>query len=1025
MSLSEVSIKRPVLASVFSIAIILFGVVGYLSLGVREYPSTDSPVVTVRTNYNGANAQVVESQITEPIEEAVNGISGVKNLISFTKEGMSYVKIEFDIDVDLETATNDVRDKVSGAVRLLPSDCDPPTVAKADDEAVAILSLSISSSERSLLDLSHYANNVIKEKLQTIKDVSEVQNVGEQLYAMRIRIDPYKLIGHKLTPKDIRDAIKRENVELPSGAIEGEAIEITIKTLGRLNTPEDFKRLILKESGNKFIRLEDVAHVDYGAKNERTILRRNGIPATGLDIIPLPNSNSIEVADEFYLRLSELRNNLPDDIKLDIDFDATTYIRKSILEVKNSIFIAFLLVAAIIFLFLRDWRSSIIPLITIPISLIGTFFVMYLFGFSINVLSLLAIVLAIGLVVDDAIVVLENIYGKIEEGIAPMQAGLRGSKEIYFAVIATTIALVAVFLPIIFLDGMAGRLFREFSIVLTSAVIISSFVALSIAPMLSTKLLRKRETPTKFYSWTEPFFIALTNAYAKSLTTFMKAKWLAIPIIIICTVLIGKLYNLIPEELAPLEDRSELRVNSTGAEGTTFESTDRYALDLWNMIQEQIPEEDRDAVTMTTAPGSGSTGTNQVRTTIRFADITKRDVSQAEYATKIKKGLSNVIGSKTSVVQPPTIGSMRGGADIMYILLAPTLDDLMEKAPDFIEEARLQPEFSYVDTDLSFSKPELLLTIDRDKAKTIGVSVMDISETLQLGLSGQRYDYFLMEGRQYEVIGQLEREKRSSPNDLQAVNVRSQTTGRLISLDNFINLEESSDIPKRFRDDRFISAVVKANLNDGYMLGDGIDALDRVKDKVLNDRFSSKLRGNAQELKESSNSLLFAFLFAIALIYLVLAAQFESFKDPFIILLTVPLAIFGALTSMWLFNESLNIFSQIGAIMLIGLVTKNGILIVEFANQKKQSGMHRNQAIMEAASSRFRPILMTALSTIFGTLPLAMATGEGAASRQAMGIAVIGGMFFASLLTLYIVPSIYTYLSSKTALVEELESDKN
>lgn len=1009
MSLSSLSIRRPVLATVFSIVIVLFGIISFNYLPVREYPAVDPPIVTVSTSYIGANAEVIESQITEPLEEEINGIAGIKNLTSVSREGRSTVTVEFNLDVDLETAANDVRARVSRAVGSLPPDADPPVVSKADADARPILFFNIKSDSRNLLQLTDVAINYFKERVQTIDGVSSVQIWGDKTYSMRLWLDPMKLAAYNLTPLDVRNALSSENVELPSGRIEGDLTELTVRTMGRMTTVEEFNDLIISQRNGSNIKLRDLGYAELGPQNERTILKRDGVPMVGVVLIPQPGANQIEIADEFYKRADAIEEDLPADIETAIGFDTTEYVRASIDEVQQTIFIAFLLVIAIIFLFLRDWRTTIIPVVVIPIALIGAFFVMYMAGFSINVLTLLAIVLAIGLVVDDAIVVLENIYAKIEQGLEPTIAGILGSKEIFFAVIATSAALVSVFMPILFLGGITGRLFREFGVVIAGAVIISSFVALTLTPMLSTKLLKKRERHNKFYEMTEPFFIAMNKAYKNSLQTFMNNRWVSFLVIAASGGLIYLFMMTLPQEIAPLEDRSRVRMFAQAPEGASYEYMDNYMDRLITLVQDSVPE--AKSVISVTSPGFGAS--SSVNSGFAFAILKEpenRERSQDDVANDLSQLVTSLSGAQTFVSQEQTIGSSRGGLPVQYVLQNQNFEKLKEVIPEFLEEVRNNPMFTYQDVDLKFNKPELQVSIDRERAQDLGVSVRDIAETLQLSLSGQRFDFFIMNGKQYQVIGQVSRANRNEPVDLKSLYVRN-NSGRLIQLDNLVTVAEQSSPPQLYRFNRYASATISASLAPGKTIADGIETMDEIAEGVLDDTFVTSLAGPSRDFVDSSSSLGFIFLLALALVYLVLSAQFESFRDPFTIMLTVPLALAGALLSMWYFNETLNIFSQIGMIMLIGLVTKNGILIVEFANQRQRQGLSIMDAILDASAARFRPILMTSISTVLGILPIALALGAGAESRTSMGIAVIGGLIIGSLLTLYVIPAMYSYLS--------------
>lgn len=1022
MSLSSISIKRPVLATVMSIVIVLFGAIGLVSTGVREYPSVDPPIITISTSYVGANADVIESQITEPIEEQVNGIAGIRSLTSVSRDGRSVIRVEFNLDVDLETAANDVRDKVSRAVSNLPPDTDPPIVSKADADASPIIFLTIRSEQRTLLELTDIADRTFKERLQTIPGVSEITIWGEKRYSMRLWMDPFKLAASGLTPLDVRNALQRENVELPSGRIEGGSVELTVRTMGRLITPEDFNNLILVQQGDNIIRYRDIGYAELGPENERSILRMNGVPMVGTVVIPQPGSNHIEIADEFYQRVEQIKKDLPPDLQLSYGFDTTEYIRESITEVEQTIYMAFFLVVLIIFLFLRDWRTTLIPVLAIPISLIGAFFVMYLMDFTINVLTLLGIVLAIGLVVDDAIVVIENIYTKIEKGVKPLKAGMEGTAEIFFAIIATTVVLAAVFLPVIFLQGLTGRLFREFGIVMASSVIISAFVALTLTPMLATKILKHREKHNWFYNKTEPFFVNINRRYANSLDWFLRHRWMAIVIFLVSIVMIFGLGRSLQSELSPMEDRSGLRVAATAPEGITYDYMDQYMVEITNYLLEKVPESE--AMVTITSPGFGAAGSvNSGFIRMRLKTPDERERSQQEIADDIALKLTRFSTSKTFIIQEQSIGGGGGGLPVQYVIQAPNLEKLKEAIPLFMAELQKSDKFQFFDLNLKFNKPELRVEINREKARNLGVSVIDIAQTLQFALSGTRFGYFIMNGKQYQIIGQLAKSYRAEPLDLRSIKVRN-NRGDMIQLDNVVTVSEGINPPQLYRYNRFVSATFSANPAKGLTIGDGIEEMDRIAAKVLDESFSTALAGASQDFAESASSLLFAFILAIVLIYLVLSAQFESFKDPLIIMFTVPLALAGAVLTLWYFGQTLNIFSQIGIIMLVGLVTKNGILIVEFANQRKDNGLSRGEAIRDASASRFRPILMTSLSTILGALPIALALGAGSESRVSMGIAIIGGLTFSTILTLYVIPAMYDYISSKHGHVarEEVEA---
>ncbi len=1013
MNISSISINRPVLATVISLLIVLFGAIGYAFLGVREFPSVDPPVVTITTNYVGANADVIESQITEPLEESINGIAGIRSLTSVSSDGRSNITVEFELNVDMETAANDVRDRVSRAIRNIPPDTDPPIVNKSDADAFPIFSLTLRSDARDLMELSDIANNVFKERLQTIPGVSEIRIWGERRYSMKLLLDPAKLAGFQLTPGDVKNALTRANIELPTGRIEGYGTELTIRTSGRLTTPAEFNDMIILEKNGAVIRMRDVGIAKLLPENERTIMKGNGlIPMVGVAITPQPGSNQITIVDECYKRVAQLKNEMPPDIQIGTALDTTLSIRKAITEVQETILIAFALVLLVIFFFLRSWRTTLIPIIAIPISLISGFFIMYAAGFSINILTLLGIVLATGLVVDDAIVVLENIYHKIENGMDPVEAGIRGSKEIYFAILSTTVTLAAVFLPIIFLQGLTGRLFREFGVVVAGTVLVSALVSLTLTPMMSSRMLRKVEHHNALFLYTENLLNKLTDTYHRSLSYFIQRRWLAIVIMVASLAIIGFIGALLPSELAPMEDKSRLQIMSTAPEGTSFELMDKYINQI-AAIADTIPE--KETMMAITAPGFGSSvSTNTGFIRLSLTEPSNRKRTQQEIADEL-----NLLGKKynfarTFVVQEQTIGGGRGaGLPVQYVILAPDFEKLKKFLPAFMEQAQANPAFQVVDLNLKFNKPELAVEIDRDRAQTLGIHVRDIAENLQLYFSGQRYGYFILNSKQYQVIGQADRPNRDKPLDLSSIYIRN-NLGEPVQLDNVVRLKEQSNPPQLYHYNRYVAATVSAQPAKGVTLGQGIAEMRRIGKATFDDSFSSALAGTSKEFEDSSGSLLFALALALVLVYLILAAQFESFRDPLTIMFTVPLALAGAVLSLWIFGQTLNIFSEIGVIVLIGIVTKNGILIVEFANQRKASGLDLREAVIDAATRRLRPILMTSLATALGALPIAMALGAASRSRVPMGITIIGGLIFSLILTLYVVPALYTYLSKSS-----------
>lgn len=998
---------------VCSIVIIIFGAIGYKFLGVREYPAIDPAVINVRTSYVGASPDIIEQQITEPLEKAINGVQGVKNITSNSAQGSSNITVEFELNVDLEKAANDVRDKVSQATGNLPQDIDaPPTVTKADSDSDPIIFMQIQSQRKGLMELTDFAENVVQERIQTISGVSSV-NVFGRRYSMRLWINPAKLGAYKLTINDIRAALDRENIELPGGKIRGNTTQLIVKTYGKLTTEDDFNNLIIYKSDDAIVRLKDVGEATLGPDNEESASRKNNIPSVNMGVIAQPGSNQIEIADEVYKRIDQIKKDMPPDIILEVGYDRTQFVRKAITEVKETLAIAIGLVVLIIFLFFREWSIALRPLIDIPVSLIGAFFIMYIMGFSINVLTLLAIVLATGLVVDDGIVVTENIFKKMEQGMNKRKAALEGSKEIYFAVIATSITLAIVFIPVIFMQGFVGRLFREFGIVLAGAVLISAFVSLSLTPVLNIFLTKKNvRKHSWFYRVTEPFFAGLEKLYRKSLQAFMLKRHLAWGIIGVCVACIFFIGKNLPSELAPMEDRNRVRTSITGPEGSDFDFTDRVNYDITQQLLDSIPEK---YVVLAFAPGFGGGGANASFISMGLVDAGERKRSQDQVAQQMSRMFRKYTNVRVFAIQEQTISvglGGRGSFPVQFVIQNLNFEKLKQVVPKFLDEVSKSPIFQGFDVNLKFNQPELQITIDRLKANQLGISVLDISNTLQLALSGRRFGYFIMNGKQYPVIGQVERKDRDDPMDLKSFYVRN-NRGELIQLDNVVEMAESANPPTIFHFNRFKSATIQAGLVPGKTIGDGIDEMKRIAQKLLDESFSTSLSGASRDYAESSSNTSFAFFLALVLIFLVLAAQFESFIDPLIIMITVPLALAGAVMTLKLFGQTLNIFSQIGIIMLIGLVTKNGILIVEFANQKRRKGEMKIPAAIDAAVARLRPILMTTLATTLGALPIAMAIGSAGKSRIPLGIVIIGGMLFALILTLYVVPAMYSFMSSK------------
>jgi hydrophobe/amphiphile efflux-1 (HAE1) family protein len=1020
MNISELSLKRPVFATVMNILIVLFGIVGFSFLAVRDYPAIDPPIITVSTSYTGANPDIVENQITEPLEKQINGIPGIRSITSSSTLGNSNITVEFNLDVPLEAAASDVRDKVAQAVRGLPQDIDaPPVVSKADANSDFILLLAIQSRSKGLLELSDYAENVLQQRFQTINDVSGVNIFGQKRFSMRIWLKPDRMNAYSLSFTDIQNALARENVEIPAGKIYGSNTEMTIRALGRLTTEQQFRDLIIRESVTGIVRLGDVAGVELGPANLEQSWKFNGVYAVGLAVIPQPGANYIKIADEFNKRLAEIQKENKSDIQFKLLIDNTKNVRQSLKEVQETLLISFGLVVLVIFFFFRNWLIAIRPLIDIPISLIATFFIMYLFGFTINVLTLLGIVLATGLVVDDGIVVTENIFRKLEQGMPIRKAALEGSKEIFFAVISTSLTLAVVFLPVIFLEGFVGRLFREFGIVVAGAVLISAFVSLTITPVLNVYLTRKKAGHGWLYDKTEPFFTGMESGYKRILQGFMKVRWVAWVIVFACGLLIFFAGKNLQSEIAPMEDKNNIRFTISTPEGSSYLYTQAVSDQITNFLNDSIPEKE---FVFNAVPGfGGNGGTNSSIARIGLISAENRIKTQDEIAKMLNKKMGKFNNARVFGIQEQTISvglGSRGSLPVQFVIQNIDFAKIKDAIPKFLDAARNDKTFQNVDVNLKFNKPEILMTFDRIKIKDLALTTQDVVSAVQGAFSGRRLAYFTMRGRQYEVIAQVERKDRTQPTDINNLFVTN-TRGERIPLSAVVKLEESSNPPSLYHFNRLKAATVSASLAEGKTIGDGVQAMQRIADKVLDKTFQTALSGPSRDYSESSSNTAFAFGLALALIYLLLAAQFESFKDPFTIMITVPLALAGALGSLWFFGQTLNIFSQIGMIMLIGLVTKNGILIVEFANQKRKEGFSRLDAVVEASAQRLRPILMTSLATSLGALPIALSLGAASSSRVPLGTVVVGGILFSLILTLLVIPAVYTFFSSKNYITEE------
>ena len=1013
MSVSQLSVRRPVLMTVMALVILLLGFFGLSSLGIREYPNVDYPLIQVRTSYPGANAAVVEAEVTEILEASINSASGIKALTSTSRDGFSYISIEFETGMDLEAAANEIRDRVSRVRRRLPDDVDEPTVYKSDSDSDPILMVSLVSDKYDPMEVSEIANNHVKERLQTINGVSEVAIWGEKRPVVRLWIDPVRMQALGVSGAQMAAALKQGNLELPSGSIEGTETTLSIRTLGRILDPKSFGKIAVKTAADgNVIRISDVADIHYEPKDTRTGFRRNGKNSITLALMAQPGSNHVEIANEFYKRVEDIRREIPEGVELLYGRDTSINIRASIKEVVETIFIAFVLVIAIIFAFLREGRTTFIPMVVVPVSVIGSFFVLYLCGFSINVLTLLAMVLAIGLVVDDAIVIVENIYHKIENGMTPKQAAVAGTNEIFFAVIATSIVLMTVFIPVLALGGTTGLLFREFVAVMIGTVFLSTLCALTLSPMLCSKFL-KHQKKGAFYKWTEPFFDWLNRMYSRLLGGFLKWRVLLFPIV--AALLFGAYFcfNNMSSEMAPTEDSNAVMVNMSMPEGVNLSRTKRMADEFVDEVTSIL---DSNEYTEFQA-GAWNAGNSRMR--LFLNDDKKARRPQSEIARAIQVLGNEYPDLRVMVFEPQSISTQRGGLPVQFVLQAPNIEVLRDLVPKFEEAASKSPVFSVVNSNLRFTKPELHIEILRDKANEEGVSVNDIAQAVQLAISDQTYGDYYKDGRQYDIIGAVGYQYRDTPENLSMLTVKN-GKGELVSLDNFITYKEQSASPSLPRYNRFSAATIQAGLVPGKTIGDGVEEMRRIAKKILKDypSVSTTLSGSSKEFEESSSGLYVVFLLALALVFLVLAGQFESFRAPFVIFFTVPLALSGALVSLFVTGQTLNIFSEIALILLIALVTKNGILIVEFANQiAENTGCSKLEAARMAAERRFRPILMTSMSTVLGAVPLIM---TGTPSRIAMGVAIVGGLTFATFMTLFIVPAAYSFFAG---MVESARSD--
>jgi multidrug efflux pump len=1017
MFLPELSIKRPVLATVMSLLIILIGVISFLRLTVREYPKIDTPVVSVRTVYKGASPQVIESQVTQPLEDSISGIEGVRTLKSVSREEVSQITVEFVLDRDPDAAANDVRDRVSRARGRLPDEVEEPIIAKVEADAQAIMWLRLYSERHDALEISDYADRYVADRLKTLSGVASVIIGGERRYAMRVWLDRERLAAYGLTPQDVEDALRRQNVEVPAGRIESRSREFTVLSETDLRTPEEFNRLIIREVKNYPVRLRDVGRAELGPQDERNIVRVNGNPAVGLGVVKQSTANTLSVAQAVKSELPRISASLPPGMEIGVAFDTSVFIEKSIQSVYTVAAEALVLVVLVIYFFLRSLRATLIPFVTIPVSLIGAFFLIWIMGFTVNVLTLLGIVLAIGLVVDDAIVVLENIHRHIEDGMSPLKAAFTGSREIAFAVVAMTVTLASVFAPLAFATGNTGRLFMEFALTVAAAVVVSGFVALTLTPMMCSKLLRHQATHSALYNALERFFAGLNTGYRRLLAASLRNRLVVVGIFAAVAVTGVTLFKTLKSELSPLEDRGFFISVMVAPEGATMDYTDGYAK-IWEKIYSEVPEITSYFVVV--APGLDRPNpVNFALSFVRLKDWSARDRSTQEVTASIApKMFATMPGVRAFPISPPSLGQSFRNPPVQFVVQGNSYEQLDRAVNELMAKARAFPGLADVDSDLKLDKPQLSVDINREKAAALGVQVETIGRTLESLLGGRQVTRFKREGKQYDVIVKLEDKDRRQPTDLTSIYVRG-GAGQLTQLSNLVTVTETVAPKELNHFNRLRAATIQARITPGYTLSEALDFMDRAAGEVLTAEYQTALDGQSREFRESGQQLYFVFILALAFIYLVLAAQFESFRGPLVIMLTVPLAITGALLTMKLAGVTLNVYSQIGLVMLIGLITKNGILIVEFTNQLRDRGMEKLEALVQASVLRLRPILMVSAATVLGAVPLAAAVGAGSESRSAIGWVIVGGVSFGTLFTLFIVPVAYTYIVGERELITE------
>lgn len=1017
MVLSDISIKRPVFATVMSLVLIIFGLFALRGMAVREYPDIDPPAVSVTTIYRGASAEIIESKITQIIEDSVAGIEGIRSITSASREESSSISIEFNLSRDVDSAANDVRDKVSRVLTRLPAEADQPVIAKTEADARPIIYISMFSDRLNLLELTDYADRYLLDQMSIIDGVASVNIYGARRYSMRVYLDRMAMAARNVTVQDVEEAIRRQNVELPSGRVESNMREFTVRAESGLRTAQQFRNIVLREQDGYLLRLGEVAKVELGAEDDRTEQRVNGTTAIGLGIIRQSKANAMEISRGVNEAVARLQSSLPVGVRMEVSYDQSKFISQSIYEVFHALMVALGLVIGVIFLFLRSWRATLIPAVAIPVSVIGSFIIIGALGYSINVLTLLALVLAIGLVVDDAIVVLENIHRRIELGEPPLLASLRGARQIGFAVIATTVVLIAVFVPISLMEGNTGRLFREFGISVAASVLLSGFVALTLTPMMCSKLLHDAKEEGWFYHVTEKFFVGMSNTYGRLLRLALGAPVLVLAIGGVVSVAAYLMFAALPREFAPTEDRGVFFVSVTGPEGSSYEYTRNNIIKVEEALRPYVERGDATVVQSFIAPAWGGrpSPVNSAFMVVRLKDWSDRKAKQQELVREIFPKLLAITGVRAFAINPPSLGLPGGQAPVQFVIGGPTYPVLDEWAERIVERALQNPNLINVDKTYKPTRPEVQVQIDRDRAADLGVPVETIGRTLETMLGSREVTNFQREGKQYKVLVQAPAEQRITPNDLNTIYVRAGGAGgKLVPLSSLVEIREGANARELNRTDRLRSITVTASLASGYTQGQALDYLDAVAAEVLPPEARISYAGQSREFKDSSAAIYLTFALALIVVFLVLAAQFESWIHPTIIIFSVPLAVTGALGALLLAGQTLNVYSQIGIIMLIGLIAKNAILIVEFANQLRDEGQGIAEAVVNSSTVRLRPILMTTIATVFGAVPLAFASGAGAESRAALGWVIVGGMSFATLLSLFVVPVLYLLLARFT-----------